>query len=263
MFNVKICKYVFQITVGNRKKEETYKELFSGFITDETPDIKIYVRLIDNLRYDDYRGRSTAARKDKNVYELKWYYFRGRFDRSRGIVRADVSSTPHVLGSLLRIVCAIKIIGSGGIFVHAASFIKGKKAYIFPGKSGAGKSTLIRMVMNTNPEIDILSDEISCLLVEKEKVYAYSTPFWGNAIVRGRYLRAPLEAIYLINKAKKNSIKTISDRDAIQHMLTNVLFATIDGENFIPGIKTIETIVKKTRCGILNFKKDSSFLRII
>lgn len=263
MFRIKIGRCVSQIDLTPREREGEYREMFSGFLTDGPPDCQIYARLIDNFRRDDYSRYLQVVRAKKDIYLLNWYYLSGRFDEKRGIVRAELSSMPHVLPSLLRMVYGIKIVKKGGIFIHAASFVRDNVAYIFAGRSGAGKTTLARIVMKADPTIEILSDEISYIAVEENGVYAYSTPFWGSRETTGRYLKAPLKVIFFINKAKRNSTQLISRSEFVQNMLANVLFASIDCENLLLGLNTINRIIKETECKVLNFRKDASFLEVI
>ncbi len=263
MFRIKIGKFTTEIIIRPSAHEDFIKDILRGFLTTKKPDIVLRANLTDGLRYDDYKGPAPAVRTGLHTYEIKWYYFSGTFDLSSGSASAKINSRPYVLTSFLRMIYAIKIINSGGLFVHAASFVRDDRAYLFPGKSGAGKSTLSRIAASADPKISVLSDEISYISIERGKVFAYSTPFWGNTKIRGEYKKAPLSNIYFIRQAKKNYKKSTTRDEAIQNMLENMLYASVDNDSFGKAFDSMKKIIGKTENAFLYFTKDSKFLEVI
>ncbi|MCX7957431.1 MAG: hypothetical protein N3B13_00095 [Deltaproteobacteria bacterium] len=263
MFKIKIGQFSTEISISPKRLEAPISEILSGFTTTDEPDIILEARLIDELRYNDYKGPAPAIKTSDNIYRIKWYYFSGTFDTKNGYVSARINSRPYVLTSLLRMVYAIKAVSSGGLFVHAASFVRDNKAYLFPGKSGAGKSTLLKIAVSSDPDIEPLSDEISYIAIEKGRPFAYSTPFWGNTKIRGHYIKAPLRKIFFIRQSAKNYKRRTENDETIKNMLENSLYASVDRESFMNSFETIKKIVAKTENSLLFFTKDSRFLEVI
>ena len=262
-FKIKIGRVVTEVSISGDMGNDETSDLFSGFITTERPDVRVYTRCIEDLRYDDYREPAPARLVKPGIYHIKWYYFSGEFNTRTGIARMDINTKPFVISSLLRIIYAIKMIEKKGLFVHASSFVRDGVAYLFAGKSGAGKTTLVKIATRSDREIQLLSDEISLITYERGEVFAYSTPFWGSTRIMGRYIKAPLRSIYFINKSKRTFTRQIDNTTAMQNILANILFASLDQESLSEGLKTAKNIITKAECRILNFQKNDSFLEVI
>jgi len=262
-FRIKIGRVVSEIFMSDGMEHSEVPELFNGFITREKPNVRIYTKCIEDLRYNDYKEPAPARLVKSNIYHIKWYYFSGEFNTKTGIARMDINTKPFVISSLLRIIYAIKMIEKKGLFVHASSFVRDGVAYLFAGKSGAGKTTLAKIATRSDREIQLLSDEISLITYERGEVFAYSTPFWGSTRIMGRYIKAPLRAIYFINKSKRTFTRQIDSSTAMQNILANILFASLDQESLSEGLKTAKNIITKAECRILNFQKNDSFLEVI
>ncbi|GEM_PF-4629016 len=263
MFRIKIGPFTTEIRISPKGFEAGIKEILSGFLCADKPDIILNARLVDGLRYNDFKGPSPATRISKDIYHIKWYYFSGEYNTSTGEVNSLINNKPYLLTSLLRMVYDIKAIFSNGLFVHAASFTKDNKGYLFPGISGAGKSTLARIASKADKNITILSDEISYISFEKGRVLAYSTPFWGNTSIRGRYISVPLKNIYFIKQSKRNYKKEIDVKNAMHCMLENVLYASLENEGLHRSLSSLQKILKITGNYILYFTRDAKFLEVI
>ncbi len=263
MFKVKIGKFTTEIRINPHGEEIYIRDSLNGFLTNEKTDIIMDAQLVENFTIDDYKGPAPATRITLDLYDIKWYYFSGMFNLSKGYAKVKVYRRHNLITSLLRIIYTIKAINSNGLFVHAASFVKDGRAYLFPGKSGAGKSTLSKIAALSDPSLSLLSDEISYISLEQEKVFAYSTPFWGNTKIKGEYIKSPLSKIYFIKQSKKNYTKTLDVDMAATLMLENILYASVDSESFNKSFDTMKKILKRTKNAVLNFTKDERFLEVI
>lgn len=263
MFKIKIGNFTTEITVTPKNLEPPIRDVLCGFITNEKANIILKARLIDNLSFNDYEGPAPATIIAPDTYKIKWHYFSGIFNLRSGIAEAEVDSRLHILVSFLRMIYSIKAINTGGLFVHAASLARDGIAYLFPGKSGTGKTTLVKMALSSDKKILPLSDEISYISLEKGKVFAYSTPFWGNTKIKGKYIKAPLSKIYFIRQSKNDTKKAIKNSEAHRYMLENVLYASIDNDSFNKSFDNIKKIISNTEAYILYFTKSSKFLEVI
>lgn len=206
-------------------------------------------RLIEN-RYASFVGNSPSSHFDFDIdlyepsesaspddgLEVKieageWLLKRGDFrarwnpDISRGYIRQ--SRSPYAIDCVLRIVHSLILARQGGFLVHAASAIRGGKAFLFSGVSGAGKTTISRLAP---PDAALLTDEISYVRREGNRYLACGTPFAGELARVGENQSAPLSALFLLEKGLQNSIEPVSATEAIRRLLRNILFFADDAE---------------------------------
>ena len=115
------------------------------------------------------------------IEEGEWLLKRGDFrarwnpHTSQGHIRQ--SRSPYAIDCVLRIVHTLILARQGGFLVHAASAIRGGKAFLFSGVSGAGKTTISRLAP---PDATLLTDEISYVRREGDRYLACGTPFAGE-----------------------------------------------------------------------------------
>ena len=205
-------------------------------------------RLIEN-RYSGFVGTSPHSRLEFDIdlrepsessvdddLEVKiedgeWLLKRGDFraswnpETSRGRIRQ--SCNPYAIDCVLRIVHSLILVQQGGFLVHAASAIRGGKAFLFSGVSGAGKTTISRLAP---PDATLLTDEISYVRREGNRYIACGTPFAGELARVGENCSAPLSALFLLEKGLQNRIEPINPTEAIQRLLRNILFFAHDPE---------------------------------
>ena len=153
--------------------------------------------------------------------------FRAEFDaRSRrGWVRQ--SPNPYSLDALMRIIHSLVLAEEGGFLVHAASGMRNDRAFVFAGVSGAGKTTISRLAP---PDATLLTDEISYVRRSGNRYHAYGTPFAGELARVGTNLKAPLEALYLLEKGPDNRIVPAGESEAAHALIRNILFFAHDPE---------------------------------
>jgi hypothetical protein len=193
--------------VGPRPVFELDVELVSS--TNIDPDQDVQVRLES--------GRWIMERGD----------FRAEWDtaRRRGWVRQ--TANPYSIDAVLRILHSLILAGEGGFLIHAASAVKNGRAFIFAGVSGAGKTTISRLAP---PDVAVLTDEISYVRPGRHGYEAFGTPFAGELARIGANLRAQLAAVYLLVQGRENKVEPVSEPEALQAFLRNVLFFAQDQE---------------------------------
>ena len=172
------------------------------------------LRRIRDLEFDiDLREPSESSVDDDlevKIEDGEWLLKRGDFraswnpETSRGRIRQ--SCNPYAIDCVLRIVHSLILARQGGFLVHAASAIRGGKAFLFSGVSGAGKTTISRLAP---PDATLLTDEISYVRREGNQYIACGTPFAGELARVGENCSAPLSALFLLEKGLQNRIEPI------------------------------------------------------
>src|SRR5580704_4291542 len=125
--------------VGESPKSQLEFDIDLCELSDSSPDDDLEVKI------------------DAGEWLLKRGDFRARWnpETSRGQIRQSCS--PYAIDCVLRIVHTLILARRGGFLVHAASAIRGGKAFLFSGLSGAGKTTISRLAP---PDATLLTDEI-------------------------------------------------------------------------------------------------------
>jgi len=183
----------------------------------------------------DVLESSETSRADDDVQvklqASEWFLqrgdFRARWDAELGRGHIQQSRNPYAIDSVLRIVHTLLLARQGGFLVHAASAIRGGRAYLFAGVSGAGKTTISRLAP---PDATLLSDEISYVRREGSQYFAWGTPFAGELAKVGENQSAPLNTVFLLEKGSENRIEEVSTAEAIRSVLRNILFFADDRE---------------------------------
>lgn len=103
------------------------------------------------------------------------------------------------------------------LILHASSYIKDGKAYIFCGPSGAGKSTIIQKISQSR----ILGDDTVVLKKEKDKFFVYMSPFDYKAYPDLKYQKAKLKKIFLLKQARENKIAKIDFVESLEEIIYN------------------------------------------
>jgi hypothetical protein len=195
--------------VGESPKSQLEFDIDLCELSDSSPDDDLEVKI------------------DAGEWLLKRGDFRARWnpETSRGQIRQSCS--PYAIDCVLRIVHTLILGGQGGFLVHAASAIRGGKAFLFSGLSGAGKTTISRLAP---PDATLLTDEISYVRREGNRYMAYGTPFAGELARVGENQCAPVSAVFLLEKGLQNRIEPVGPSEVMRRLLRNILFFADDPE---------------------------------
>jgi hypothetical protein len=148
----------------------------------------------------------------------------------------------------------------GGFLVHAASAIRGGRAFLFAGVSGAGKTTISRLAP---PDAALLTDEISYVRRAGNAYEAWGTPFAGELAKVGENQAAPLNTLFLLEKGPENRIEEIAEADAVRLLLRNILFFADDPELVSLVFRSACEFVEKVPVRRLIFVPDKSVWEMI
>ena len=194
----------------------------------------------------------------------RWVMERGDFraewepEQQRGWVRQ--SANPYAIDAVLRILHSLVLAREGGMLVHAASAVRNGKAFVFSGVSEAGKTTISRLAP---PEVTLLTDEISYVRLNGSGYIAYGTPFAGELAKIGENVRAPLAAVYLLQKGPANKIEDMDEGDAVRALLRNVLFFAADPDLVEMVFDSVCALVRHVPVQRLTFFPDARVWELI
>jgi hypothetical protein len=166
-----------------------------------------------------------VARRDASG----WHIGRGDFEAGwviatgRGTLRQSLN--PWSSDSALRIAHSLLLAERGGFLLHAASAIRGDRAFLFSGVSGAGKSTITRLAP---PDVVRLTDEISYIRKIDGRYMAFGTPFSGELETPGANVAAPVAALHFLAQGSADEIGPITREHAARRLMRNILFFTTD-----------------------------------
>ena len=93
--------------------------------------------------------------------------------------------------------------------MHGAVVEKDGYAYMFIAPSGTGKTTRIQFWLEKYPDSIIINGDKPLIRFESGKAYAYGTP-WSGKEGWNTNTRAPLQAIFILERAEKDHIEEIS-----------------------------------------------------
>jgi len=230
------------MTIALRTQDAAFRQLledrYAGFVrTSPNPQFEFDIELLDNDLFEpsDSLDPSETKHADDDVQVRlqsgHWLLQRGDFSAhwdsvaGRGHIRQ--SRNPYAIDSALRIVHTLILARQGGFLVHAASAIRGARAFLFAGVSGAGKTTISRLAPS---DAILLTDEISYVRCAGNGYEAWGTPFAGELARVGENRAAPLSALFLLEKGRENRIEPVGESEAIRLLLRNILFFAEDPE---------------------------------
>jgi len=183
-------------------------------------DLRVDVVSRPNADQEDLRvvregGLWSAERGD---FRLDW-------DPGSSSGRLQLELNAYSLDTALRIMHTIVLAEQWGFLLHAASVVRGRRAFLFFGPSGSGKTTVSRVAP---PDVTLLTDEISYVRRDADHHMAYGTPFTGELAKSGENISAHIAALYQLVKAPANRLVPMNAADAARALLGNVLFFAED-----------------------------------
>jgi len=140
-----------------------------------------------------------------------------------------------------------------GIHAHSLGILHDGQALVFCGVSGAGKSTLAELWKKR--QVAILSDDRIAIRKREGKVWAYGTPWHGDARV-SLAEKAPLNVIYFIVQGPENRVLPMSATDIATRLIVRC-FPTF----YLPAgmdytLKFITELAEEVPCFELQFTPD-------
>lgn len=245
--NIPLCLHICE-----RSLHEKARERYAQFLDDAPEALPIFLNAADA----DGRGVTDNGRPE-NRFTYTWEESSLRLDE--GNAQFDGVRHEYGLDSLIRILLSVLLAPQRGFLLHAATVLRGGRAYVFTGKSGAGKST----VASLSPAGSVLTDEISLLKFVDGAWHAFGTPFWGEFRAEGANVHAPIAGLYFLNQAPDDRIERLSVREALRAILPNVLFFSQDRQMTEGLLRLLAEFVDEVSCQRLLFRKNSHFWSVV
>jgi hypothetical protein len=224
---VEVGEVAVLMRTGDPDFLRTLQNRYPGFLISrqQEPQITFDLEILEtnfdepdaDVEVTQKNGRWMLARGD----------FRAEWDSAKRHCHIAQTRSPHATDSVLRIVHSLVQASRGGFLLHAASAVRNQKAFLFAGESGAGKSTISALAP---VDAVLLTDEISYVSRRDNQYHAFGTPFTGELNTPGENVSAPVSALYLLAKGSENRIDAIDAAEAVQSLLSNILFFAKDDE---------------------------------
>jgi hypothetical protein len=211
------------LQTGDENFRGLIEQRYAGFIK---PSAEPAYRLEIHLQPPTRRpSEHVRVSRGGSVWRIERGDFCAEFDAHSRSGWVRQSANPYSLDAVLRIIHSLVLAEEGGFLVHAASGVRHGRAFVFAGVSGAGKTTMSRLAP---PDAILLTDEISYVRRSASGYHAYGTPFAGELARVGTNLKAPLAALYLLEKGPDNRILPASEPQAALALIRNILFFAHD-----------------------------------
>ncbi len=111
-----------------------------------------------------------------------------------------------------------KLLGKGGLILHASYIGIGGQAILFTAPSGTGKSTQAEL-WRQHMGAEILNGDRACIRIEQGRVMAMGLPIAGTSgICENRGL--PIRAIVGLQQRKENDLRTLRGAEAFRQLLS-------------------------------------------
>lgn len=152
-----------------------------------------------------------------------------------------------------------------GIFIHGMGLKDAKGAgLLFAGKSKSGKTTLAKIYHQHSRALVLNDDRIIARKID-DRFYIYSSPWHGEF---GKYLgshieRVPVKNIFLLQKAKENSVKPLSRNRAFRFLYPATFPTFWDRKGMAIILAFLNELLAKAVTFRLRFKKDKSVIAAV
>lgn len=166
----------------------------------------------------------------------------------------DVAEFWGALENVLRPLLAARLLANGGLLVHSAAV----KGWLFAGASGSGKSTLARMALHAG--LPVLSDDLNAIVRGR----IVPLPFTGDLTEHDLSTTAvPLEAIFAIEKADRESVRELPVADAVALLVRCAPYVNRDLYRTSLLLDRASEIAASVRRGVLTFRREGQVWPIL
>jgi hypothetical protein len=196
----------------------------------------------------------TSSSLGPSPYKAAWFdlpFRRGHVVLNRPILSALKQIYPLEY-PLDELVMMHRLALGEGVEVHALGLAdEDGSGYLFVGHSGAGKSTTARLWM-AHAGVHLLSDDRIILRKHDDQYWMYGTPWHGDAGVASQG-KAPLSAIFLLEQAPRNEVRSVSALTAASELFARAFLPhyLVSGIEFT--LDFLHQITRSIPCFVLRF----------
>jgi len=177
---------------------------------------------------------------------------------TNGVDYGDFSAF-HMAGVSFR----YAIINHQGIVIHASSIEINGKGIAFTAPAGTGKSTHVRLwETHFGDRINVLNDDTPVLKLKESGTYLFGTP-WSGSSDKFMNKSVPLSAIVIIERAEKNSIRHMTEKEAAVRLMPRFFFPYLDKALMDKALKIFEKIISQTPVYLLKCTPEKEAMELV
>jgi hypothetical protein len=154
-----------------------------------------------------------------------------------------------------------KVLFHSGIVLHASSISYQGKGIAFTAPSGTGKSTHTEM-WEKYYNASVLNDDCPIIRVENDQTKIYGSP-WNGSNNKSINSSAPLTAIVILERSENNSIRELSNKEAIPLLLPRVFLPYRNTELMDYALQNTERIIQNTPKFLLRCRPDREAVDLV
>lgn len=138
---------------------------------------------------------------------------------------------------------AVFLMEHDGFYLHSSAVELDGKAYLFSGRSGEGKSTHTRLWQQIFGEAaQVFNDDKPALRRMDGRWFAYGTPWCGKDGIN-QNKKVPLAGICFLKQANQNSIRRLSNQEALQRILGQTVWRFRDVKRLDQLLRYLDDLV--------------------
>ena len=162
--------------------------------------------------------------------------------------------------AIYRKICS-EILGRDGFLMHGVVLEYLNSGYLFTAKSGTGKTTHARQWKKAfgKDKVTIVNGDKPIIRFIDGKVYAYGTP-WNGKERYGTNGRVELCAICFLERGEENSIKKISDVEALPRIFSQIMIH--DSTDLEKQMELVDRLFEKVPMYLLECNMDVDAARV-
>lgn len=149
----------------------------------------------------------------------------------------------------------------GAFLFHGSAVAVDGRGYLFAARSGTGKSTHARLWQELlGDRFTYVNDDKPILCVTEDETLIYGTPYDGKHH-RSNNLAVPLEAICLLQRGERNSIRPLPVREAFPRLMQQV-YCPQDREALKKTMELLQKLMARVKFYELTCNMDMEAARV-
>lgn len=164
---------------------------------------------------------------------------------------------------MMGVIFRYNLIHFNGLVIHSSTLKYKGKGIMFSAPSGTGKSTHVKLWQKyIGDDVTVLNDDTPAVRIIDHKPYVFGTPWSGSSFIHTND-SAPLEAIVLLEQAQENSIRRISNHEAITKLMPRVFLPYFDQNMMSKTITVFEQIISLVPVYVLQCRPDEEAVELV
>ncbi len=251
-----------------QKEPEVVLRMHRGRAPVSDSDVMLYGEGKNWSLYQRGRGRMVRVHVTGPEADRPWYWWVTENDLRDGDLYfepLDTSPNPDALPVLAdpmsEVILSHLLAQRRGLLVHSSAVSVNGHGLLFAGVSGAGKSTMIEQWRGIN-NVTLIGDERICLRQHDGRFWLYGTP-WPSAARVATPESAPLDAIFILKHAPKNTISPLKSSAAISNLVKRSFAPFWDPDGMAFTLQFLDEMIQSIPCFELGFVPDLSVVKYL